>query len=1395
MKKLYKGLKTDNLLNDQEEGSWSDARNIVVYKKRGAISNEDGFDNVTPVNYPNKFCIGSIVTNSVKILFFGSTNPADSEIGKINSNGTYTCIIKDSILNFNQNFPIQGTFDNKFNNNTIIAWTDNYNNLRILNIDCIPFSVNSDGTIPIGEKTKANILLSLFPNHSTPIINKGGIFTSEGAGNLSSGAYYPIFCYGLEDKSFTFWSKIYNGVPVYVDDKGERGNLYDGTTQVGGSIGGETTRKYITLKIDNIDINFKYLKIGYLYVKNGETFAFEVKTLSINNSTSITTNLTGTESTLTQISLEDVLIPKAIYSKAKSITSFQKELEIAHLTEPAEIEFQQYANLINVRWTRGVSNDDNAIIPNTIPTVTELNSAEAYGGIYPPGYKNEATVFFDKTFKAGECYALYIFFNLTNGTKSKGFHIPGRDVIVGDRTVQVGANFNDLDNSANVYKYQVFDTSISTVTGIGIGDPGNGNMGFWENETEEYPLDPNNPLAIHPDYANIPGISVANRKVRHHVFPDIKKIVDTEQLYNGSPNVPVFCNPGGIASYAEYAGISSVFATDAEQYHIYFQSSTSVSPSAPLFTYSSLAGPNRARYSGFAIAANLSLLFSFNQDLSKNNEGNTVSSLGGIWQVDIVIVKNGTVFSSYYAIINSSKVLEVSTILSQNMEVIVPVNPGDNVDITYRIYTSLGTGSFSSPFTYNQYFANLTATLGVSTPPVFSALLGLEISNINIPPSLIGLVDSYEIGYAKRTNDNIRIIGQDMMKEERFHNFDLLTNRLSLRPSYLKPLVLYPVTGAQIGDIPLYGALNVLLETPHPINEIESVSKWIFVGENTTFPVGNNNKSSSLFCIAGSGQTAVSYLQTKYGKTNTLLDICLYKRDVYKNFEEQEIITTGRNFKITNSGVQTTKRIFGGDTFVCMYGFKDALDGTVKFNIVAEFSNNVSLRIEDLKNGYTYYPKSNTPTPSWYGHNKDMNCFNEFNKIDIYYPIKDCLNDVTYFPQRIAQSIKDGTENVKLNWRTFKINSYYDIPKNKGVIWNILASDRILYIHTELSLFIADIKDRLATNTGEVYLGISELFERPPIEVLTVNEGYAGTQSQYACILCKLGYCFIDKNAGKVFIYKPNQGLVEISNQGMYNFFQKHSKSFDNTVDNPFIDNGYVMGFDEKYNRLIISKNDFTSEALPSSLYDFCLSYSPDLNEGRGGWVSFHDYNPNVLLYNRDGVFSIKNTINNIFKHNSLTTKAIYYTNDIKNSSIDYVENEQSNITKRFDSLNWISTCELNNIISKKTFTHLMVFNDTQCSGIIDLNASGGLWFGDDARNMLGTWNYNDFRDLVNNINLPFLDDKNQLISTNINNSKAWFNKSRFISKFAVFRLIFNNVNQNNLHLTLIGTNFIKSSK
>lgn len=1493
MQKLTVGLRKDENIINQPEGSWRDARNIVVRKSTEAVSNEDGVDDVTPNNYPSKQVIGVIETSTEKIFFFGSTVVTDSEIGIVDINNNYRTIIKDNInttnniLNFNINFPIQGTFENKYNNNIVIAWGDRgYNPPRILNIDCLPFNIDPNTfNVTASDQNKARNLLNLFPTYETPLLI--GENTKDSQGSLLSGSYYPIISYELTDGSLTSWSKPYNGIPIFSDNQL---NVFE---QVGGDVEGTITNKSIELTFSNVDLNYAFLHIGYISVIGGITSATSIRKYPIigNNGSGIDTTMTieilGNESTISSLVLTDVLVPNAVYNGNQTITNVQGKLMLGNVSEPETINLQPFANEIQVQWLR----ERNITINGQVKSITQ-NGITVYGS-----YKDGSLVVFDKNFKAGECYALFIAARLKyGGIYTQAFHIPGKNTI--DNTDNYRINVNDPTltsyynkdikdlaggSGIDVSFYELFDTSTQNSS----PDLNRGKMGYWENENEEYPLDPNNQLNIHPDYSNIPGnngntfITKADRKIRHHIFPDLVTLkgrhnaVDTgsgidttgfhdflslksntllEKFIEMTGGEPGHVLDGGgsflgglnnpVAGYWNYnypriiinsIGTGSLFTI-----------------SLPGYIYSGNTSPTRI--GGFTSNGilKISYLFTILNQLNTGTGDNFSGFPSGTWgdtsgghlNFYFFIYKNGNTSSTVGNFIYRFDVGQQSPFLvfqntMTNGFVDIPIAIGDYIDIIYHIESS----------TFNPVNPNVGATsldfyanfgsqidLDFKTASVDSEVLGLEFSNINIPQNIADKIDTIEFFYAKRTNSNIRIVAQDMVKESRFHNFDLMTTKAISNIDYMKPLLNYD--DGSHGELTdtisnLGGGLVESKYTSSLTQKIIKSYNFLYIGQGTLYNLGgttidNTNKSDSIYINADSSLqpdpiTGVPVINPQailstYQSANTLFDLCIFKRNIYFPFNQQELVTTGYCFKIDktnpinitingnvipvyNQNNQTIK-VYSGDTYINGFGFRDSISSNTPFYLGCESISNIGLRYQDSVNTKFYFPKNGTPTPSFYGYNTDYNCINNFNQLEIFFESGDCETDnITIFPYRIPYSIVDSTESKLLNWRIFKANSYYEMPKNKGVIINLLGENKELYIHHQYTLYLAQIKDQLQTGTTVTYLGFSDFFDRPPKEILPVNEGFAGTQSQFAIILCRLGYVFIDKQMGKIFVLRvtsESTELREISNQGLYNFFRNNLEYNSSQLDNPFIGEGFTLAYDEQMDRLIIVKNIlFENGSGTDNGHNFTISYSPSLNQGKGGWLSFHDYEPHFIFFNRGGLFGIDNTRNKLFRHNSKLNKSIFYNNQIFPSYIEPIIKSNASETKRFDNINWLTNVEGGSGVDYEniTLTNLVIYNNNQCTGIINLTQDNGLWFGHDVRNVEGTWNFNEFKDIVINQNIHIIDQWGNINVSNLNINKAWFEQSEFISKFVVCRLIYDNQNQYNIHIIAVDSNMIKSNR
>lgn len=1326
MKKLTKGSRLDELPPDNPEGTWRLAKNIVNHKKFGAISNENGADNITPIgspstiyeDFPTKPVVGIIPINKGSVYFFSPSSAGnDSELGIVDDLDRYHPILRDTlgrmVLDLDINSPIQGTFEYKFNNNLIIAWRDSRNNPRILNTDCLPFQLESDFTVTSTDLSKAQTLIKLFPDALAPEVED--LFLADNGGSLKTGTYFPIISYELADKSTTSWLKVYNPFPVVQDSSTIEFKNYDG------DLSNITTSKRLHIKFNNVDTNYINLRFGVIVVQAGQYSAYYISSFKING-TNLEFDYTGGEGTIIPITLDEVLIPNAIYGRAKTITNLLGKLYLGGVEKRQQINFQKYANLIKIEWIRGTD-------------ITLVNNEET-------SYKDEKIVFFNRSFRSNEVMAFYIAAKYKDGTYSDAFHIPGRAPLTGDTTIISGTGSLDIDYlDPNVKNFQVSETALI-----------NGTMGYWENETEFYPNTDDF------DSTTLGGLDLRNLPVRHHKFPEIDLFEENGiKYFNDGSAIP------GTLSINSNGSVTSEF-TDT------------------FFPFNPITNTT----------TNLTVQIVGDTTIITSNIDNTVIKLEGTYDyyfnlenpnpegfvgVDFLDLPSNNLNQIITGIGSSSG-------SSANTIRYIVLSNANNSQLRLRLKGRVGTQNDSDPATLSSNLILTSSTVITKCKP-----LGIKVSNLNIPQDIVDEIDTWEIFYAERTNSNIRVIGQDIMIEERFHTFDLVYNQANLKGSYLKPQIKYTnVTGNFLQA----GQENEANLLPSQNGKgIKAIESFFYVGENTLTPINNTGKSSSIY-IKLRGET-VSDSQVNY--KDILWDICIYKKDIYKTFDAQALVSTGRAFKVTSSGLQGVKEIYGGDTFISAFGFVENLTAKNEYLIPQESGANIGLRMDDEVSNPSkyYYPKHiktdiTPPTISYYGYNNDYTQLNNLNKV---FPriisYDNCTSDIYQFPYLIAFSVDDGNESLKLNWRTFKINDYYDrLPKDKGIIWNLLGANRTLYIQQEYALLIAEIKDTLpGTNEETATIGVSDIFDRPPIEIFPTTSGYVGGQCQFATLMTPMGYVTIDRQQGKIFVLPKGEDLKEISNEGYYNFFKDNMQTDIVEVDNPYIGNGYTAAYDLDLKRLIIVKKN--------GLREFTLSFSHENNS----WTSFHDYHPNYIFSTRTGLYAGINTNFKLYKLNSKLLKGIFFDGVMYNSYIDVPFNQGQDVTKVFANFNWITHTRdsFGVMIDEETLTNLMVYNNNQCSGNILLQANPNLWFGTDARNTEETWNFNNFRDLIRDKGVPFLDSNGDLITSNINNNKSWFDKNKFISKFVIVRFTYDNTKQRDLHIVSVDSNIKKSNR
>ena len=476
---------------NSSEGTWTtNTRNIVITKDRKAVKNEDGFDFYARNYTEGATPIGFITLYDDEVIIFSVTTT--SEIGRISNKGVYSVIVRDAGFGFSIEHPISGRHHRNIYNDVEIIFTDNYNPVRVLNIDNLPFKLNPDYTLV--DPTLLNNTL-VFPNAVIPKIN--ALKVRPDGGDITTGTIF--FTGQYEDYSGYITDTFPIGNPVLII------NMNSTYTQISGDPIGTKTPNSVELFIENIDTRYKKIKLIVVRKEGSQYYAESFTTINIHGATA-TAVYTGTEP-VQSISMSEVVVDRPSYTTASSVLIDSDILYLADVGTKPIINIQKYINNWKVEYVR----DEISVSSMASPEGT---------------YKDGSSFHLKRCFMHNEVYALYAVVTMTTGNYQYAFHIPGRaarnivgapftstfkeNELVSNIMNTSGAGYLKEDNvvATNVKYFQTRDTS-----GFPIGT-----MGYWENKDEVYPSTPD------WDILDANGNVIDNlggQKVRHHKTPTI----------------------------------------------------------------------------------------------------------------------------------------------------------------------------------------------------------------------------------------------------------------------------------------------------------------------------------------------------------------------------------------------------------------------------------------------------------------------------------------------------------------------------------------------------------------------------------------------------------------------------------------------------------------------------------------------------------------------------------------------------------------------------------------------------------------------------------------------------------------------------------------------------------
>ncbi len=1167
-------LWTDSDPSNNPENTSRYSLNANLNKEKASVSNEGSFSLIQGFG-SNKTIIGKITLSNGKICIFSVAEGEayTSEVGILADDNSYQVVLRDNTaanisLNFSTEHLIEGTFKVLYNGDIAVYFTDNFNEPRYLNITNPQVEFNNDKMMTDPAEL---VLINIFSQRYDSSVLLDSV---EEGGNLLSGVYYVSVAYLDDSNNSTSYGKI-NG-QISITDK----TIRVPATQYNGCPDGTPTSKSIivTIPSDQLDRRYPFLKLAVIYKANGAYTTYEYNTYAVPATGDLTIPIQSLDNS-TEITIDEVLVAQARYKTAKTINQLDDVLYMANLKGAIDPGLQPYVNGIRTDY------------------VTSEDTTDEFSG---GGFTNEFNIYFKKPFMWDEVYALYCTFTLKDGTETLAYHIPGRNAVsfflgswagterddintITDTAFFNGGGSSDISPGGQIYRvsntakaYHAFNTADnpSSVT----------NMGFWENMNEVYPDGPDWDIKDQND--NVIG-TLRGNNIRHHKMPHPQDSAAKMHPEQGSGQDYDKINLLGI-KLSNIKLPPSILAT-VESINIYY-AKRDLSNRTILGQSLTLTASGLHRGQGDTSTVNQILNGSGNiefwgiyNEASQLGDGQYMNAL-----TPSSLFNNRTGMATYnpnnatYANFNGTPFTTGSDFYTfHSFDLLV-----NNTSIASAAYVK-NLFRIKSKYALNTQDGDSSAdpdggtdhpvnfTLGLAFGPTITNNFGLQT-----PP----------------TNNKIRKL--------RTKNYLPANYPGSSAFSTVNPY------GTLMNPYNYGGEKNILLEYENKINI------------SATYGAAGQDIAVIDMKESGELDTIKPSIATTGFASPYLANLCVYKEDIYYNFSNFELAYTGYSYKLSsNAGIggDFTGNIFGGDTYINKYGFRSSVDlGRLVSNaggdrtlfsmksihyFTCQSNSNINFRHEGSGTFEKYYPKTASTTINGFPatqtnsllYSPTFSSVNDVKQPDIIEKVK--RSEIDSFPTRVIRSGKNNPEALQDNFRSFLANDYMELNKNKGVIEVLKVFNNKLVIHFTNNINLTLGREVLKTGTAESFIGSGDIFAIAPKDIVYTEAGYGGTQSQWAGVVTPFGYFYPDQSTGKVFL--AGEGLIEISNVGMFNFFRDNLKStFSQSIESlvkskaiPYVAGAYVEGDVVMVNNIMYRALTNTSE-FPEKSEDWEVIYN-----------------------------------------------------------------------------------------------------------------------------------------------------------------------------------------------------------
>jgi hypothetical protein len=346
----------------------------------------------------------------------------------------------------------------------------------------------------------------------------------------------------------------------------------------------------------------------------------------------------------------------------------------------------------------------------------------------------------------------------------------------------------------------------------------------------------------------------------------------------------------------------------------------------------------------------------------------------------------------------------------------------------------------------------------------------------------------------------------------------------------------------------------------------------------------------------------------------------------------------------------------------------------------------------------------------------------------------------SYYPKRLIYSLPQQLELRKDNWYLYPANNYKDFKSRVTTIRPVGKNGAIILFENESPVQFLGV-DTLQTDSGtKITLGDGGLFSQALQNLINTDEPieYGSCQNRLSVINTPAGLFWMSQNQGKIFSLEG--GVKEISNDDNKWWFANYLPymltqdypDFELT-DNPVIGIGCQAIYDNENSLVYFTKRDFRRRrdinnlvtyisrddfmvdgTLPVKLGDprffedasWTFSYDPKTR----GWISHHDWHPNLLLPSKQTFMSIRD--NGIWIHNMVCNSYCNFYGVDYPFEVEFTAptgqqvNTLRSIEYIMEAYRYAENCYDRFHVLDFNFDEAVVHNTEQCSGVLRLNLS-----------------------------------------------------------------------------------------